>query len=180
MATEVIRTPDERFEGIGWAFAPHYLLHPDGLRQHYVDERPTGEPRGTFLLLHGEPSWAYLYRDLIPPLVELGFRVVAPDHFGFGRSDKPTDDAWYTIARHRAALDHLVRELDLTDVHLAVQDWGGPIGLCTALADPDRYARFFLLNTWLHDDTFEYGEGIRAWRGMATDPAQLGGTCPSG
>ena len=174
-----VRTPDERFDGIGWDFAPHYLTHPDGLRQHYVDERPEGEPRGTFLLLHGEPTWAYLYKDMIRPLVDLGFRVVAPDHFGFGRSDKPTDDDWYTIARHRHALEHLVRTLDLTGIHLVVQDWGGPIGLCTALADPARYARFFILNTWLHDDTFEYSDGLRFWRQMALDPDQLGGDMPT-
>ncbi len=178
--TDSLRTPDERFDGIGWEFAPHYLNHPDGLRQHYVDERPTDEERGTFLLVHGEPTWSYLYKDWIGPLVDLGFRVVAPDHFGFGRSDKPTDEDWYTTARHRHALDHLVRELDLTGVHLVVQDWGGPIGLCTALADLDRYERLVILNTWLHDDTFEYSDGVRLWRQMAVDPAQLGGDMPTG
>jgi haloalkane dehalogenase len=177
---DVVRTPDGRFDDIGWPFPPHYLTHPDGLRQHYVDERPDGPVRGTFLLLHGEPTWAYLYRDLIAPLVASGFRVVAPDHFGFGRSDKPTDDGWYTIARHRRALDHLVRSLDLGDVHLVVQDWGGPIGLCTAVDDIDRYARIFILNTWLHDDSFEYSDGVRMWRALATDPDQLGGDMPVG
>jgi len=178
--TDLVRTPDERFDALDWPFAPRYLTHPDGLRQHYVDERPSGRPRGTFLLLHGEPTWAYLYRDMIRPLVDLGFRVVAPDHLGFGRSDKPTADGWYTIARHRQALDRLVRDLDLTDVHLVVQDWAGPIGLCTAMADLGRYARIFILNTWLHDDTFEYSEGVRLWRQMAVDPLQLGGDMPTG
>jgi haloalkane dehalogenase len=178
--TDMVRTPDERFDALDWPFAPHYLIQPDGLRQHYVDELPSGRQRGTFLLLHGEPTWAYLYREMIRPLVDLGFRVVAPDHLGFGRSDKPTDEAWYTIARHRHALDHLVRELDLTDVHLVVQDWAGPIGLCTAMADLERYARFFILNTWLHDDTFDYTEGVRLWRQMAVDPAHLGGDMPTG
>ncbi|HEY5108354.1 MAG TPA: alpha/beta fold hydrolase [Acidimicrobiales bacterium] len=175
-----VRTPDDRFEGIGWDLEPHYLSHPDGLRQHYVDERPTGAERGTFLLLHGEPTWAYLYRDMIGPLVAMGFRVVAPDHFGFGRSDKPTDDGWYTITRHRRALDHLVRTLDLRDIQLVVQDWGGPIGLCTADADLDRYRRAFILNTWLHEDGFEYSAGVRAWRAAALDPAFLGGDMPVG
>jgi haloalkane dehalogenase len=91
--TDRMRTPDLRFADIGWRFAPHHLVHPDGLRQHDVDERPIGSERGTFLLLHGEPTWTYLDRDMIQPLVQMGYRVVAPDHLGFGRSDKPTDDA---------------------------------------------------------------------------------------
>ncbi len=177
---EVVRTPEERFEGIGWEVEPHYLTHADGLRQHYVDERPAGPEKGTFLLLHGEPTWAYLYRDWIGPLVADGYRVVAPDHFGFGRSDKPVDDEWYTIARHRHALEALIAHLDLTDIHLVVQDWGGPIGLCTAVADPGRYARVFILNTWLHDDAFDYSEGVRWWRAAALDPDQLGGDVPVG
>jgi haloalkane dehalogenase len=178
--SDVVRTPDERFEALDWPFEPRYLTHPDGLRQHYVDERPPGECRGTFLLLHGEPTWAFLYRDWIDRLVADGFRVVAPDHFGFGRSDKPTDDHWYTIARHRAALDHLVRTLDLVDIHLVVQDWGGPIGLCTADADLGRYQRAIILNTWLHSDTFVYSEGVRTWRSAALDPEFLGGDMPTG
>ncbi len=177
---EVERTPDEQFEGIGWEFEPHYLVHPDGLRQHYVDERPEGAVRGTFLLLHGEPSWAYLYRDMIGPLVDLGYRVVAPDHFGFGRSDKPLDEEWFTIARHRGALEHLITELDLRDITLVVQDWAGPIGLITAMGDIDRYDRIFILNTWLHTDDFEYTDGVRLWRQMALDPAALGGDMPTG
>jgi haloalkane dehalogenase len=175
-----VRTDDARFEGIGWDRSPAYLEHPDGLRQHYVDARPDGAERGTFLLLHGEPTWAYLYREWIGPLVADGFRVVAPDHLGFGRSDKPTDDDWYTIARHREALGRLVQALDLRAVHLVVQDWGGPIGLMNAVDDRDRYARLFLLNTWLHDDDFDYGEGIRWWRQAALDPDQLGGDMPTG
>jgi haloalkane dehalogenase len=177
---DAVRTPDDRFDEIDWPFEPHYLVHPDGLRQHVVDERPAGAARGTFLLLHGEPTWAYLYRDWIGPLVAAGYRVVAPDHFGFGRSDKPTAESWYTIARHRAALDHLVRSLDLREIHLVVQDWGGPIGLCTADADLERYRRVFILNTWLHDDTFEYSEGVRRWRAAAVDPEFLGGDMPTG
>lgn len=177
---EFERTPDERFDSIGWPFEPNYLVHPDGLRQHYVDERPAGNPRGTFLLLHGEPSWAYLYRDMIRPLVDLGYRVVAPDHFGFGRSDKPTDDEWYTIARHRHALEHFIAELDLHDITLVVQDWAGPIGLITATRDIERYSRIFILNTWLHSEDFEYSDGVRMWRQMAIDPAALGGDMPTG
>ncbi|MBU6330260.1 MAG: alpha/beta fold hydrolase [Acidobacteria bacterium] len=177
---EFERTPDERFDRIGWNVEPHYLVHPDGLRQHYVDERPVGEPRGTFLLMHGEPTWAYLYRDVIRPLVELGYRVVAPDHFGFGRSDKPVDEEWFTIARHRAALEHLIAELDLRDITLVVQDWGGPIGLITATRDIDRFDRIFILNTWLHTKDFKYSDGIRIWRQSALDPSALGGDMPTG
>jgi haloalkane dehalogenase len=177
---KAIRTPDERFDAIDWPFDPHWFEHADGLRQHYVDERPDGPERGTFLLLHGEPTWAFLYRDWIAPLVADGFRVVAPDHLGFGRSDKPVDDAWYSIARHRAALQILVTALDLHDISLVVQDWAGPIGLCNAVADQQRYARLFIFNTWLHDDTFEYSEGVRWWRQAALDPEQLGGDMPVG
>ncbi len=177
---DVYRTPDERFDALDWPFAARYLTHPDGLRQHYVDERPEGDERGTFLLLHGEPTWAYLYRDWIQHLVAAGYRVVVPDHLGFGRSDKPVDDGWYTIARHRARLQHLIGDLDLQDIHLVVQDWGGPIGLCTAVADRARYARLFILNTWLHDEAYAYTEGIRWWRSAAVDPEQLGGDMPTG
>jgi haloalkane dehalogenase len=177
---DVYRAPDERFEGIDWPFEPHYLTHADGLRQHYVDERPTGRERGTFLLVHGEPTWSYLYRGWIEELVGLGYRVVAPDHIGFGRSDKPTDDAWYRISRHREKLAALITSLDLSRISLVVQDWGGPIGLCTAVADRDRYERLLILNTWLHHDEFEYSEGVRAWRAAAIDPAFLGGDMPVG
>ena len=177
---DFVRTPDSHFEALDWEFAPHYFDHPDGLRQHYVDEQPGGPSKGTFLLVHGEPTWAYLYKDWIPTLVAAGYRVVVPDHLGFGRSDKPTDDNWYRISEHRARFDALVAALDLRDIHLVVQDWGGPIGLCNAYANQDRCARIFILNTWLHDDTFVYGDGIRWWRQAALDPEQLGGDMPVG
>jgi haloalkane dehalogenase len=177
---KVTRTPDERFEAITWPFAPKYFTQPDGLRQHYVDECPDGDVVGTFLLLHGEPTWAYLYKDWIDPLVSLGYRVVAPDHLGFGRSDKPTEDSWYTIARHRHALERLIAELGLDRINLVVQDWGGPIGLCTAVTEPERYVRLFILNTWLHDDMFEYSDGLQWWRQAALDPMHLGGDMPTG
>ena len=177
---DVERTPDSRFADLDWSFAPHYLTHPDGLRQHYVDERPDGPARGTFLLLHGEPTWSYLYKDWIEPLVDLGYRVVAPDHLGFGRSDKPVDDAWYSIATHRRALGALIADLDLDDISLVVQDWAGPIGLCTALTDPDRYSRLFIFNTWLHHQGYEYGEGIRRWHEAAVDPERFGADMPTG
>jgi haloalkane dehalogenase len=142
MAVDVYRTPDERFEGLpGYDFAPHYL-EQDGLRVHYLDEG-AGDP---ILLLHGEPTWAFLYRKLIPELVD-GARCIAPDYFGFGRSDKPTDPDWYSYDRHVASIARLVAELGLRDITLVVQDWGGPIGFALAVDDPSRIARLVVLNT---------------------------------
>jgi len=137
------RTPDDRFEALpGYDFAPRYL-DQDGLRMHYVDEG-AGPP---VLLLHGEPTWAYLYRKLIPPLVADGLRCVAPDYFGFGRSDKPTDRRWYSYDAHYAAIERFADELDLRDTTLVVQDWGGPIGFRLAVERPRRIARLVVLNT---------------------------------
>jgi haloalkane dehalogenase len=140
---DVFRTPDERFAGLpGYGFAPHYV-DQDGLRMHYVDEG-AGAP---VLLLHGEPTWSFLYRRVVPPLLAGGSRVVAPDYFGFGRSDKPTDARWYSYDRHFASLARLVEELDLRDVTVVVQDWGGPLGLRLAVEQPDRFARLVVMNT---------------------------------
>lgn len=149
MSHEILRTPDERFEGLpGYAFAPHYIdLDGDlaGLRMHYVEEG-SGAP---ILLLHGEPTWAYLYRKMIPALAEAG-RVIAPDFIGFGRSDKVTDRGWYSYERHLASLHGLIDGLDLHDITLVVQDWGGPIGLRVAIERPERFARLVILNTGLY------------------------------
>jgi haloalkane dehalogenase len=140
---DVFRTPDERFADLpGFPFEPRYL-DQDGLRMHYVDEGG-GAP---VLCLHGEPTWSFLYRKLIPTLVSAAARVVAPDYFGFGRSDKPTDAGWYTFDRHSASIARLVEELDLRKLTLVVQDWGGPIGLRLAVEQPDRVARLVILNT---------------------------------
>ena len=139
---EAYRTPDERFEGLpGYVFAPRYL-DQDGLRMHYVAEG-SGDP---ILLLHGEPTWAFLYRKLIPRLAGVA-RVVAPDYFGFGRSDKPTRIEDYSYDFHYTAIERLVDELDLRDVTLVVQDWGGPIGFRLAVERPERVARLVILNT---------------------------------
>ena len=136
------RTPDERFAGLpGWDFAPNYV-ELDGLRLHYVDEG-AGDP---VLLLHGEPTWAYLYRKLIPPLAAVG-RVIAADHFGFGRSDKPVDRDWYSYDEHCGTIERFVRELDLTGLTVVVHDWGGPIGLRLAVEQPERVDRLVILNT---------------------------------
>ncbi|MBT6274914.1 MAG: alpha/beta fold hydrolase, partial [Chromatiales bacterium] len=115
------------------------------------------------LLLHGMPTWSYLYRNMIPDLVAAGYRCIAPDHLGFGRSDKPTDVHWYTIARHTEVLTSLIVDLELNDMTLVCQDWGGPTGLAQAAMMPDRFSRLTIMNTWLHHDEFEYSEGIHNW-----------------
>ena len=139
---EAYRTPDERFVDLpGFPFAPRYLAQ-DGLRMHYVEEG-TGEP---VLLLHGEPSWAFLYRKLITPLAGVA-RVVAPDYFGFGRSDKPTRIEDYSYDFHYASIERLADELDLRAATVVVQDWGGPIGLRLAVERPERVGRLVILNT---------------------------------
>ena len=139
---EAYRTPDERFVDLpGFPFAPRYLAQ-DSLRMHYVEEG-TGEP---VLLLHGEPSWAFLYRKLIPPLAGVA-RVVAPDYFGFGRSDKPTRIEDYSYDFHYGSIERLADELDLRAATVVVQDWGGPIGLRLAVERPERIARLVILNT---------------------------------
>ena len=177
---DVIRTDPGRLRTLpDYPFAAHFLEW-EGLRMHYVDEPAIGRPRGTFLLLHGEPTWSYLYRHWIPRLTAAGFRCIAPDHIGFGGSDKPTDDEWYVIERHCEALRHLIDTLDGRDINLVVQDWGGPIGLRQAVDQPTRFTRLFMLNTWLHHESMEYSDGVRWWRGAATDPAMLGGDMPTG
>ncbi len=139
---EAYRTPDERFEGLpGFPFDPRYL-DQDGLRMHYVDEG-SDDP---VLLLHGEPTWAFLYRKMIPRLAVVA-RVVAPDYLGFGRSDKPTRIEDYSYDFHYAAIERLADELDLRGLTIVVQDWGGPIGFRLAVARPDRVARLVVLNT---------------------------------
>jgi haloalkane dehalogenase len=136
------RTPDERFESLpGYAFEPHYL-EQDGHRMHYVAEG-AGRP---VLLLHGEPTWAYLYRTMIPPLARAA-RVVAPDYFGFGRSDKPTRVEDYSYDFHYRSIERLASELDLRGSTIVVQDWGGPIGLRLAIERPDLVERIVILNT---------------------------------
>jgi haloalkane dehalogenase len=138
----IYRTPDERFARLpGYDFDPHYL-DVDGLRMHYVDEGD-GDP---VLLLHGEPTWAFLYRKVIGEL-RSRVRCVAPDYFGFGRSDKPTDVGWYSYDRHYASLEAFVEQLDLRDLTVVVQDWGGPLGFRLCVERPERVAQLVVLNT---------------------------------
>jgi len=159
--TDSVRTPDDNFADLAdFPYEPHYHTWQD-LRVHYIDEGPTDGP--VMLLLHGMPTWAYLYRDIIPVLVKAGYRCIAPDHAGFGRSDKPTDIYWYTIARHTEILTSLITALDLRDVTLMCQDWGGPTGLAQAVYMPERFTRLCIMNTWLHHPEFEYSEAIRNW-----------------
>lgn len=139
------RTPEERFAELpGYAFEPHYL-EQHGLRMHYVDEGD-GDP---VLLLHGEPTWAYLYRKVIPELAPAA-RVIAPDYFGFGRSDKPVERDWYSYDAHCAAIARFVDALDLRDVTVVMQDWGGPIGFRLAVERLDRVSRLVVLNTGIY------------------------------
>ena len=159
--TEFIRTPEDNFESLSdFKFQPNYHDWQD-LRMHYLDEGPRVAP--VMLLLHGMPTWSYLYRDFIDPLTKAGYRCIAPDHLGFGRSDKPTDIHWYTIARHTEVLTSLITKLDLNNITLVCQDWGGPTGLAQAAMMPDRFERLIIMNTWLHHDDYEYSEGITRW-----------------
>ena len=158
---DVFRTPDERFEALpGYGAEPHYT-DVDGLRMHYVDEG-TGDP---VVCVHGEPSWAYLYRKMAPPLVEGGYRVICPDLAGFGRSDKPTDRRWYSYDRHFEVISGVLASLDLTGATVVVQDWGGPIGLRWAVENPDRVDRLVVMNTGLYRD--RVSKGFLAWRDFA-------------
>jgi haloalkane dehalogenase len=139
---DVYRTPDERFEALpGFPFEPRYV-EQDGLRLHYLDEG-AGRP---VLLLHGEPTWSFLYRRIIAQLTHRS-RCVAPDYFGFGRSDKPRQREWYSYDRHVESITRLAEELDLRELTVVVQDWGGPIGLRFAVENPERIARLVVMNT---------------------------------
>lgn len=159
--TDFCRTPDSNFDALeDYDFEPHYHEWGD-LRMHYLDEGPSDGP--VMLLVHGMPTWSYLYRDFIPKLASAGFRCIAPDHFGFGKSDKPTDPYWYSIARHTEVLTSLATALDLSDITLVCQDWGGPIGLAQAATMPERFSRLVIMNTWLHHPEFHYSEAIKRW-----------------
>jgi pimeloyl-ACP methyl ester carboxylesterase len=163
-----LRTPDERFGGLpGYGFAPHYLEGLPGygsLRVHYLDERPAGPASGrTVLCLHGQPTWCYLYRKMIPVFVAARQRVVAPDFLGFGRSDKPVDDAAYTFGFHRGMLMRLIEALELERVTLVVQDWGGLLGLTLPMEYPERIDRLIVMNTALGVGRSP-GPGFDAWQ----------------
>jgi len=164
---EFVRTPDDRFANLpGFAFAPHYLEDLPGyggLRVHYLDERATPASGRTYLCLHGQPTWSYLYRKMLPVFTAAGHRVVAPDLFGFGRSDKPVDDAVYTFDFHRAMLMRFLEALDLERVTLVVQDWGGLLGLTLPMEYPHRIDQLLVMNTGLGVGRSP-GPGFDAWK----------------
>ncbi len=166
MPIEALRTPDDRFANLpGWPFPPRYvegLKGFEGLRMHYVDEGPQGA-KVTFLCIHGEPSWAYLFRKMIPAFTAAGHRAVAVDMFGFGRSDKPSDDHVYTYHFHRNALLAFVERMDLKNICLVVQDWGGLLGLTLPMEAPQRYTRLIVMNTGLPVGE-EAPAGFAMWR----------------
>ena len=159
---DVIRTPDGRFDNLpDFPFAPHYV-EVNGLRLHYLDE---GEGE-VVLCLHGEPSWSYLYRKMIPPLAAK-HRVVAPDLVGFGRSDKYTDPAAYSFQMHRDVLVGFIETLDLRGITAVVQDWGGLLGLTIATQRPERFSRLVIMNTGLPTGMFPMPESFMQWRAAA-------------
>ena len=156
-----MRTPDDRFANLpGFPWKPHYLEWR-GLRAHYLDE---GKGDRVLLCLHGEPTWSYLYRRMIPPFLAAGWRVVAPDFIGFGRSDKPEDEATYTFDFHRAFLLSFIETLQLKNVAVAVQDWGGLLGLTLPMEMPERFARLLVMNTALGTGESPLTPGFIQWR----------------
>jgi haloalkane dehalogenase len=176
---EVFRTPDSRFEGLpGYPFEPRYA-QVDGLRMHYVDEG-SGQP---VVMFHGEPSWSYLYRKMIPPVVASGRRAIAPDLVGFGRSDKPAEQSDHTYQRHVDWMSEVVFDrLDLRDITFFGQDWGGLIGLRLVAAQPDRFARVVVGNTGLPTGERPPTDAFLAWQTFAreTEEFPVGGIIAGG
>lgn len=159
----ILNTPDNRFENLpDYPFAPNYLEIGDDLKMHYVDEGPRDGK--VVLLLHGEPSWSFLYRKMIPVFVAAGFRTIAPDLIGFGKSSKPTEQSDYTYTRHLEWMDKFVKSLDLKGINAFFQDWGGLIGLRNALANEDRYASITVGNTFLPTGEVGANEAFMQWR----------------
>ncbi len=161
-----LRTPDERFRDLpGYDYAPNYVQDLpgfEGLRLHYLDEGAR-DAAHTWLCLHGQPTWSYLYRRMIPPFVASGGRVIAPDLFGFGKSDKPDDAGFYTFSRHRAALAALIERLDLHNITMVCQDWGGLLGLTLPMDAPRRFGRLLVMNTALGTGDTPLSEGFITW-----------------
>jgi haloalkane dehalogenase len=161
-AVDVLRTPDERFASLpGYDFEPHYV-DVAGMRMHYVDEGPRGGQ--IVLMLHGEPSWCYLYRKMIPIVTAAGLRAVAPDLFGFGRSDKPTSQDDYSYQSHVDWMTAFIETLDLRSITLVCQDWGGLIGLRVAAEQSDLFARIVAANTFLPTGDTPPGEAFLRWQ----------------
>lgn len=185
--TKVLRTPEERFINLNnFPFEPLYiedLKGFGGLRLHYVDEGPKNADH-TFLCLHGEPTWSYLYRKMIPIFTDTGYRVVVPDYFGFGRSDKPVEEELYTFDFHRNTLISFIEHLKLRNITLVCQDWGGILGLTLPMEMTDRFLRLLIMNTTLGTGDMQLSKGFldfRAW--VRKNPDMSAGrllklTCP--
>jgi len=167
---DALRTPDVTFDDLpGYPWQPRYvsdLPALDGLRMHYLDEGAGGPGGQTYLCLHGNPAWSYLYRKMIPVFLQAGHRVVVPDLIGFGKSDKPKKDSFHTFSAHRQVLLELVEALDLRDIVLVVQDWGGLLGLTLPMAAPPRYKGLLVMNTMLATGDVPLSAGFIAWREM--------------
>lgn len=180
-----LRTPDSCFANLAdYDFDPHYLMVDDAegsqLRVHYLDQGP--KDADPILLLHGEPSWCYLYRKMIPLLTAAGHRIIAPDLPGFGRSDKPASRTDYTYQRHVDWMQSLVDQLDLNNITLFCQDWGGLIGLRLVAANPERFARVAASNTMLPTGDHDPGESFRQWQQFSQKTVEfnVSGTIKSG
>lgn len=174
-----MRTPEERFEGLpGFAFEPRYV-EVDGLRLAYIDEGE-GPP---VVFFHGEPTWSFLWREVIPPVRDAGRRCIAPDYAGFGRSDKPTDLSWYTYDRHVELMAALLERLDVRDATAVVHDWGGPIGLRLAVEHPHRFSRLVIMETGPFTGRQRMSEAWHAFREFVRENedvpvgALVGGGC---
>ncbi|MCL4104507.1 UNVERIFIED_CONTAM: hypothetical protein GTU68_047469 [Idotea baltica] len=175
MTIEALRTSEERFSLLpNFPYQPRYLDDLEGygtLRMAYIDEGPT-DAKTTFLCLHGEPTWSYLYRKMIPVFLEAGHRVIAPDLYGFGRSDKPIEDAVYTFDFHRNSLLRFVERLDLKNIALVCQDWGGILGLTLPMDMTDRFSKLLIMNT-----AIPVGEhlsvGFDLWKGFAATAPEI-------
>jgi len=168
--TRIVRTQDDRFKDLpGFPFEPHYLSDLRGfpdIRIHYLDEGKN-EASEIFLCLHGQPTWSYLYRKMIPVFVSAGYRSVAPDFIGFGRSDKPVEESAYTFTFHRDMLLRFIERLDLHNITLVCQDWGGLLGLTLPMQMPERFKRLLVMNTALATGDVPFGQGFREWQEWA-------------
>jgi pimeloyl-ACP methyl ester carboxylesterase len=169
---EYLRTSEERFENVSdFPYEPHYIENLKGyenLRMCYYDEGSKASEE-VFICLHGEPTWSFLYRKMIPIFLKGGYRVVAPDFFGFGRSDKPVKDEIYTFDFHRNSLIEFINRLDLNNLTLVCQDWGGLIGLTLPMEFPNKFKRLLLMNTILGTGDFEISDGFKTFRTFMTN-----------
>jgi len=165
---KVLRTPDDRFQELpNFPYAPHYLQFR-GLRIHYLDEKPVGPSNNKVCLcLHGEPTWSYLYRKMIPVFLKHGYRVIVPDFIGFGRSDKLVEEKLYSFYLHRDTIMWLIEQLELFQITLVCQDWGGAIGLTIPLDMPKRFTQLIVMNTGFTTGDMQMTEGFKAWKKFA-------------